>query len=198
MKQSFAVILVCCFSLLSTGVALADTIDLTYKGYLGSRVSLKAVNSSLAEIYNNTTAAGPYKYDLTNPLDSNGNWGGFGQYLDGTNVLGFCIDLYQFLGSDRFTIMDLTDAPVGGAAAVSMSDKQAENVAKLWAAHYAKATDSLVTPLVSRLDEGNALSLAIWEVIYETEALATGEAYNVMSFQGGATDNWGFMVTRSS
>ena len=77
-----------------------------------------------------------------------------------------CIEVDQYVtlgGNFSYDMIDLEDGPQPGLAlsAGPMGDTKADQIRKLWAAHY---TESLISH-----DQGAAFQVAVWETVYDDD-----------------------------
>ncbi|MCL4191563.1 MAG: hypothetical protein KJZ87_07435 [Thermoguttaceae bacterium] len=182
--------------LLANGV-WADTIRADFLNTYGSKVKITA--SNVPDRTDFKTYVGPYEFKLSDPDPSN-------TLNDATKLitlqeknaskttLTFCFDLYDFTdgwgynNSDPvYTIQSMIGAPIGEV--IQVDSKKAQMLGHLWNYAYYYDPDNDVNTVDSALQwaktiAGHALSLAIWETMYEYTTIPSVPIWDISSIDG--------------
>lgn len=157
------------------GFAQADFVDVTYTGTgAGSSVT---VNSP---VRNGNVFAGQIHMTLTNStgIDLNGNW------------IVFCSDLGQNVsgGTNTYEVLPVSSLPQGGG----MGAAKAAAIADMYA--FAAGSQLLGTTSNSL---ATAFQIAIWEIVHDFDANASGNGLDVTAglFSATKTDGSAFSAT---
>lgn len=165
------VAIVLCTSVHASPIGTAPwDIELTYEGQIGVTNDVRFTHLTLDSINNQAYRVGAFNF--SNALNP--------------QIITYCLDP-QFLPDEGteigYDIGDLTDAPVNMVdQPVQMSTLQATAVAQLW--------NNVIgfTPLASFVttNASVAFQMAIWEIVWETNPLASG--YGKWSITTGSGD----------